>query len=468
MTTMEAIRTQSADAQGAGVDAAPSDASAVAASGRRRILVSAFVISPVRGSEAAMGWQLLTRLAARYDVHALTCPRIIGENYQEETDKWIARNGPVPGLTFHYVQPTRLSWIVQREERSLWRAIYYQGYASWQWAAFEAARRLHRQNRFDLVHQLGFTGYREPGYLWQLDAPFVWGPVAGASDMPWAFFPLLGWYDRLSYGARNFLNGMQQRLASRPRETAAKASYIWATSLDNQQMIRDRWGREAVIMHDSGTTRYSQTAVRDFDGSRPIRLAWSGLHIGRKLLPLLLRTLRRLEGRVPYELAVLGGGPETDRWKKLAAKLGVNHNIRWTGSLPHVKAVEEMAHADVFVFTSLKEGMPHVIQEAMSLGVPVVTHSACGMATAVTDDSGIRIDVRNIPYSERKFAEAIERLWRNPEELRRLSRGAIARSEELSWDANVQRITEVYEHVMAPRTQTPMGAPAAQPAQAAG
>lgn len=417
--------------------------------GRPRVLISAFVISPVRGSEAAMGWQILTRLAAHYDVHALTCPRIIGENYQAETDQWIAKNGAVPGLTFHYVQPTRLSWIVQREERSLWRAVYYQGYASWQRAAYRAAQQLHRQYRFDLVHQLGFTGYREPGTLWQLDVPFIWGPVAGASDMPWAFFPLLGWYDRISYGVRNLLNGIQQRLASRPREAARRARHIWATSLDNQEMILRRWGRPSEIMHDSGSMRYPQTRARDFSGDRPIRLAWSGLHIGRKLLPLLLRTLTHLEGRVPYELTVLGGGPETDRWKALARSLGVDGHVRWTGPLPHTQAVAELARADVFVFTSLKEGMPHVIQEALALGVPVITHIACGMASAVTEECGIKIDVRNIAHSERKFAEAIEKLYRNPAELIRLSRGAVARSDDLSWDSNVSRIMEVYERVLA-------------------
>lgn len=438
---MDDNRTESADAR---------ETPAVRAqAGRPRVLVSAFIISPVRGSEAAMGWQLLTRLATRFDVHALTCPRIVGENYQQETERWIAERGPVPGLTFHYVQPTWLSWLVQREERSLWRAIYYQGYASWQRAAFAAAKDLHRRFRFDLVHQLGFTGYREPGFLWQLDAPFVWGPVAGASDMPWSYFPLLGWYDRVAYSARNLLNGVQQRLAIRPRQAARRARHIWVTSLDNQEMVRHRWRREAVIMHDSGTTHYPQTAERDFDGRRPIRLAWSGLHIGRKMLPLLLRSLTHLDGRVPYELVVLGGGPETGSWKRQAESLGVAAHVRWTGSLPHARAVEEMARADVFVFTSLKEGMPHVVQEALSLGVPVLTHRACGMATAVTDDCGIRIGVRDIAHSERKFAEAIESLWRNPDELRRLSRGAIRRAEDLSWDANAQRIAEAYQRVMA-------------------
>jgi glycosyltransferase involved in cell wall biosynthesis len=80
--------------------------------------------------------------------------------------------------------------------------------------------------------------------------------------------------------------------------------------------------------------------------------------------------------------------------------------------------------------------------------VPVITHDACGMGLAVTDGSGIKIPVRNIENSVRAFAEAIEFLYRNPSEIRRLSAGAIARSAELTWECNVKRFLEVYDRVI--------------------
>ncbi len=71
------------------------------------------------------------------------------------------------------------------------RTLYYTGYAAWQRAAYRAALDLHRDRPFDLAHQLNITGYREPGYLWKLPIPFVWGPVGGAADIPPGFFPIM-------------------------------------------------------------------------------------------------------------------------------------------------------------------------------------------------------------------------------------------------------------------------------------
>ena len=47
--------------------------------------------------------------------------------------------------------------------------------------------RLHQQLRFNLVHQATFCGFREPGFLWKLDAPFLWGPIGGTQNYPWRF-----------------------------------------------------------------------------------------------------------------------------------------------------------------------------------------------------------------------------------------------------------------------------------------
>ena len=56
-------------------------------------------------------------------------------------------------------------------------------------------------------------------------------------------------------------------------------------------MLRERWGRDAENMIETGAVPRDEGHVRDYDGSRPLRLVWSGLHIGRKALPVLLHAL---------------------------------------------------------------------------------------------------------------------------------------------------------------------------------
>ena len=386
------------------------DSSITCRTTRRRILVSAFGVSPVRGSEPAGGWNLCVNLAAHHDVTVLCTPEVAGENYREEIAQYLRENGPIPGLTFEFVERPRLSRLLQRERHSLLRALYYVGYASWQRAAFARARQLHAERPFDLIHHLNITGYREPGYLFKLDRriPFVWGPVGGASNIPWRYLSLMQTKDAAYYALRNLANSWQMATAIRPRRAAKAAAHVFVTSEDNRRLVEDRWGHPSVeFLLDGGSAFTRRKIVADAGlGSRPLRIAWTGLHIGRKALPILLHALPELLKTGPVELTVLGDGPLSARWQSLAEKLGVNHAITWTGRLSHEQAVAKVAEADVLAFTSLQEGTPFAVLEALSLEVPVVCHNACGMGIAVTDQCGIKISMGSAASSATGFARA--------------------------------------------------------------
>jgi glycosyltransferase involved in cell wall biosynthesis len=417
---------------------------------RRRILLSANAVSPVRGSEPGVGWHICTRLAKYHDVTVLCTPGVPGKNPQDfrgEISDRLNRDGPIPGMTFEFVELPLPAFLFQRETALCRRTLYYTGYKAWQRKALAVATRLHQQQPFDLVHHLNITGYREPGYLWQLPIPFVWGPLGGAANFPQAYFDLLSGKDRLFYSLRNRANHRQQ-MSPRCLAAADKASHIWAISAEDAQMVQTRWHRPAQRMLETGATVRNDGRVRDYDGSRPLRLVWCGQHLGRKALPILLHALGDLRNKQAVELTVVGQGPQTARWRALAQSLGLKW-IVWTGQVPHDRSLTELSRADVLVFTSVLEGTPHVVLEAMSLGLPVICHDACGMGVAVNDDSGIRLHMQDSATSIREFARAIERLVDDPAEVIRLSQGALQRAAELSWDRKVEEIAQTYENVFA-------------------
>jgi glycosyltransferase involved in cell wall biosynthesis len=186
-----------------------------------------------------------------------------------------------------------------------------------------------------------------------------------------------------------------------------------------------------------------------------LRLAWSGQHIGRKALPILLQALAVLRSeqlkldQVPrVEVVVLGEGPETERWKAKAQRLGIADCIRWTGMLPHAAALREVAESDAMAFTSIQEGTPHAVLESLSLAVPVLCHDACGMGVAVNDDCGIKLPMIDPASSIAGFADAIRRLALEPGLVDRLSSGALRRAAELSWDNKARHIAERYWQVV--------------------
>ena len=69
-------------------------------------------------------------------------------------------------------------------------------------------------------------------------------------------------------------------------------------------------------------------------------------------------------------LMIVGAGIEEANLKQLAARLGVENKVRFTGFVSNPYAL--MRHALAFVLSSRHEGMPTVMIEAMALGCPVI------------------------------------------------------------------------------------------------
>jgi glycosyltransferase involved in cell wall biosynthesis len=416
---------------------------------RLRVAVTTFGLSPIRGSEAAIAWQHVSRLAKYHDIVALSFPGLRGE-IREECAKYFAEKGPVPGLTIEFIEPPPFARALEKNSSSLLRAFISVGNRSWQRAAFERVQVLHAEKPFDAVHQMTITGYREPGFLWKLGVPFFWGPVAGASDVPFRYFPLMGWRDRIAYGARNIANWIQMRIAPRPRKAARAASEIWAVGPDNTDLITGMWGVPSTHIYECAAwPPKPDQAVKTFKPGEKLRLVTAGYLVGRKAIPIVLHSLALVGDKVPWEYTVMGHGPEKERWIALGNKLGLGERVRWIDNLPHAQALAEIQSNHVFAFPSLKEGTSSVVPESFTMGLPVICHDMCGMSLMVNDSCGIKVPPRGPDASARGFADAIIRLATTEGEVERLSRGALVRASQVTWDANAQMMAEAYwQHAM--------------------
>jgi glycosyltransferase involved in cell wall biosynthesis len=370
-----------------------------------------------------------------------------GEENRRDIDRYCAEHARPFGLAIHFVERPLLCRWLQHGRLGRVTPLYYAGYASWQRAALRAARRLHGQAPFDLVHQLTIVSYREPGYLWKLGIPFVWGPIGGAGNVPWRFLSSMSWRDRIFHGARNIVNAIQARSSRRPRRAAARAAHIWGATTDDVQMVRKAWKRRADPLLEVGCTPSPMARSRRPREGESMRVIWSGKHIGRKALPLLLHALARTGGAL--RLIVLGSGPLTSQWRAIGEKLGVGDRIRWLGELSHQEALRHMDLGHVFVSTSVLESTSTVVMEALSLGLPVICHDACGMASAVTERCGIKVPLISPNRSVEGFASALTRLIRDPELVESLSEGALERSRELTWQRKARAMVETYETILA-------------------
>ena len=90
----------------------------------------------------------------------------------------------------------------------------------------------------------------------------------------------------------------------------------------------------------------------------------------------------------PFLGVFVGEGPE----RGYGADPAGSGNIRYEGPRTHAEVITFMCAADVLVLPSLREGLPGVLVEAGSVGLPVIASRVGGIPELLGDDRGTLLD----------------------------------------------------------------------------
>lgn len=158
----------------------------------------------------------------------------------------------------------------------------------------------------------------------------------------------------------------------------------------------------------------------------------------------LVRAAAEVLRRLPDAYLVLvGDGPLRAELERLAAALGVLGRVRLTGIRRDVPAL--MGAFDVFVLTSLWEGLPRVIPQAMAAEVPIVATGVDGIAEAVEDGVTGRLAP---PGSPALLAERVLDVVTAPDRGRALAARASARTSEFELGAMLGALDGLYRELL--------------------
>ena len=143
-------------------------------------------------------------------------------------------------------------------------------------------------------------------------------------------------------------------------------------------------------------------------------------------------------------LVVVGQGPERERLRALADELGIVDAVRFAGLRPQVPSFHFLF--DISVLSSVSEGFPNSLVEAMAAGRPIVATDVGGVRDAVRPgENGFLVPSGDSPA----FADALQVLLRDPD-LRRTMGAAGAHRARAKFHAAtvVGSLQRLYERLL--------------------
>lgn len=206
--------------------------------------------------------------------------------------------------------------------------------------------------------------------------------------------------------------------------------------------IPDRKIRELYYTPAALPALDPSNAVAMFARGRKVFLSVGAL-CKRKGIDVLLKAFARLH--TDDWCVVLCGLDKTDgAYHALAAKLGIADRVLFLGAYPAARIAEVYAAADVFVLSSRFDGWGAVLNEAASLGMPLIGTDLCGASWHVVEpgSNGFRVRAGSV----KDLAKALQAYVDDPGLLE--SFGAVSKAlffQELSPERNAERMVEALQ-----------------------
>ncbi len=168
------------------------------------------------------------------------------------------------------------------------------------------------------------------------------------------------------------------------------------------------------------------------------------LYIGRLVPKKGIKYLIRAMKDVDTHLTIVGDGPERERLETLVSSLDVD--VTFVGEVDPNEVNQYYRDAAVFALPSIEgEGMPNVILESMSWGLPVVATESGALPTLLDDGkTGYIVPMRDSDMLRDRMTE----LLNNPD--RREAMGCAARKhvdKNHSWNWLITKLETVYANV---------------------
>ncbi len=396
-----------------------------------RVLLSAYACEPGKGSEPEVGWQRALHMVELADeVWVLT----------RSNNQAVIESDPLSSAPhLHFLYYDLPPWVLLLKKQAWFLPFYF---FLWQWGAYRLAARRHSIRPFDRVYHVTFASMQYGSFMGRLGVPFTIGPIAGGERAPMRLRRSMPIRGKVTEFLRD-LGIIFQRYSPLTRPAFAAADRIYVTTADSLRLIPPKWRYKTSVHLAIAATRHTVQSDERMLPELPRfifagrLLHWKGVHFAIQALAEARRTIS------DATLTVIGSGPEEQWLREVAAKYALADAVEFAGYLPRQMLVDKLNSYTAFVYPSLHDSGGFVVLESLQEGTPVVCLDLGGPGIIVTASCGIVI-----PTADADEAQIVTRIANamiflgtlSATELKRLSIGARARTNELSWASLTKQI----------------------------
>jgi glycosyltransferase involved in cell wall biosynthesis len=224
---------------------------------------------------------------------------------------------------------------------------------------------------------------------------------------------------------------------------ARKAACVIACNQDVADELRDSGANVHLAPHGVDLDRFVRQPLPEMG---VLKLLAVGRLVEKKGFHVLIDAAARL--RVPFELEIVGEGPEEKRLTELIRAHNMGSKIRLCGPKTHDDLPETYSRAHVLVAPSIvdqsgdRDGLPNVVLEAMACGRPVIASDVAALGSAVIHE---QTGLLTSPGNPESLVAAIELLANRRSILEELGTRARVLVEH---EYDVHRCTERFHNLL--------------------
>ncbi len=143
------------------------------------------------------------------------------------------------------------------------------------------------------------------------------------------------------------------------------------------------------------------------------------------------------------KLIIVGDGPEKNRLRKLARKLGITDSVHFIGDVSMEERDRLYRECTCCVYTPVREPFGMVPLEAAAAGRPVVATAGGGYSEILTGDAALFV-----PAYEGAIADGIHSLMSNPDRAMEMGRAGRKIAESYTWDRTADSLMDVFRETL--------------------